>query len=172
MDMKNKPIDEALRDFQILFRMPGEAQKIDKIMQIFALEYYRFNREGEIRSEDAAYILAFAIMMLHTSLHNPAVKRRTTKKQWVSMNRGCNEGENFKEQFLLDIYDRISKVSPSSYCMVLGPTGPSMLCAAHDSCIGCVCVCIFRGSSPQARTTRPRCVRLRGTSSATRTPPG
>ena len=59
--------------------------------QIFALEYYRFNKDRVIKSEDAAYILSFAIMMLHTALHNPSVKNRTTKKQWVSMNRG--EGE-------------------------------------------------------------------------------
>ena len=55
---------------------------------MFALEYFRFNRDGVIKSEDAAYILAFAIMMLHTSLFNRSVKNRTTKKQWVSMNRG------------------------------------------------------------------------------------
>ena len=33
-------------------------------------------------------MLSFAIMMLHTSLHNPTVQHRTTTKQWVSMNRG------------------------------------------------------------------------------------
>ena len=60
---------------------------------MFALEYYRFNKERVIKSEDAAYILSFAIMMLHTSLHNPSVKSRTTKKQWVSMNRGEEGGE-------------------------------------------------------------------------------
>ena len=61
---------------------------IHSTAQMFALEFFRFNKEGLIKSEDAAYILAFAIMMLHTSLHNPSVKNRTTKKQWVSMNRG------------------------------------------------------------------------------------
>ena len=74
----------------------GEAQKIDKIMEIFALEYFKHNKEiGSVRSEDAAYILSFAIMMLHTALHNPSVKHRTTKREWVSMNRGmyvCIEG--------------------------------------------------------------------------------
>ena len=67
----------------------GEAQKIDKIMEIFALEYYKNNKEqGAIKSEDSAYILSFAIMMLHTALHNPSVKHKTTKREWVSMNRG------------------------------------------------------------------------------------
>ncbi len=68
----------------------GEAQKIDKIMEVFALEYYKANKEegAPIRSEDAAYMLSFAIMMLHTSLHNPSVRSRITKKQWITMNRG------------------------------------------------------------------------------------
>ena len=60
-------------------------------MEIFALEYYKHNKEeGAIKSEDAAYILSFAIMMLHTALHNPSVKHKTTKREWVSMNRGMS----------------------------------------------------------------------------------
>ena len=67
----------------------GEAQKIDKIMEVFALEYFKHNMgTSPVKSEDAAYMLSFAIMMLHTSLHNPSVRMRTSKKQWVSMNRG------------------------------------------------------------------------------------
>ena len=69
--------------------MQGEALKIDKIVDIFALEYFKHNKENSsIKSEDAAYILSFAIMMLHTSLHNPSVKHKTMKREWVSMNRG------------------------------------------------------------------------------------
>ena len=41
-----------------------------------------------MENEDAAYILSFAIMMLHTSLHNPSVKHKTSIKLWVTMNRG------------------------------------------------------------------------------------
>ncbi|XP_064399910.1 uncharacterized protein LOC135346271 isoform X2 [Halichondria panicea] len=107
MDMRDKPIDDALRQFQQIFRMPGEAQKIDKIMEVFALEYYKANKDAQIRSDDAAYMLSFAIMMLHTSLHNPSVRSRITKKQWITMNRGCNESENFPETMLTDVYERI-----------------------------------------------------------------
>ena len=55
--------------------------------QIFAAEYVKANR-GVFETEDAAYILSFSIMMLHTSLHNPYVKHRTSKEQWLKMNRG------------------------------------------------------------------------------------
>ena len=79
--------------------MQGEAQKIDKIMEIFALEYFKHNKEnGSVKSEDAAYILSFAIMMLHTALHNPSVKHKTTKREWVSMNRGERERERERER--------------------------------------------------------------------------
>ena len=58
-------------------------------MEVFAVEYYKGNKDvGSIRSEDAAYMLSFAIMMLHTSLHNPSVRSRISKQQWVTMNRG------------------------------------------------------------------------------------
>ena len=57
-------------------------------MQVFASEYYKHNAGDIIKSEDAAYVLSFAIMMLHTDLHNPSVKRHMTKKDWLRMNRG------------------------------------------------------------------------------------
>ena len=58
-------------------------------MEVFALEYYKNNKaSGVFKTEDGAYILSFSIMMLHTSLHNPSVKSRTSKKQWITMNRG------------------------------------------------------------------------------------
>ena len=58
--------------------------------QVFAGEYYRHNECGIINSEDAAYVLAFATMMVHTDLHNPAVRRHMTKTDWLRMNRGKN----------------------------------------------------------------------------------
>eukprot|EP00731_Ephydatia_muelleri_P037364 Em0450g2a len=107
IDMKDRNIDEALREFQTLFLMPGEAQKIDRIMQIFAAEYIDANgiqfgsedhkqlsvleyltaSQWEFETEDAVYVLSFSIMMLHTSLHNPSVKHRDSKEQWIKMNR-------------------------------------------------------------------------------------
>ena len=41
---------------------------------------------------DTCYILAFAVIMLNTSLHNPNVKDKPTTDQFVSMNRGIDDG--------------------------------------------------------------------------------
>ncbi|KAG7256923.1 hypothetical protein CRUP_027382, partial [Coryphaenoides rupestris] len=64
---------QALRQFLWSFRLPGEAQKIDRMMEAFAQRYCTCN-PGVFQSTDTCYILSFAIIMLNTSLHNPNVK--------------------------------------------------------------------------------------------------
>lgn len=46
--------------------------------------------------------------MLATDLHSPAIKDKMTKQQWKNMQRGVNDGKDFEEAFLEEIYDRIA----------------------------------------------------------------
>ena len=57
----------------VLFISPGEAQKIDRMMETFAQRYCQLNPDIFTNS-DTCYVLSFAIIMLNTSLHNPSVK--------------------------------------------------------------------------------------------------
>jgi brefeldin A-inhibited guanine nucleotide-exchange protein len=60
---------------------------------------------------DAAFILAFSIIMLNTDLHNPAIKeeRRMTKEGFIRNNRGICDGQDLPEEMLISIFDRIKK---------------------------------------------------------------
>lgn len=49
---------------------------------------------------DTCYVLSFAIIMLNTSLHNPAVKDKPTVDRFVAMNRGINEGGDLPRELL------------------------------------------------------------------------
>ena len=137
------PIDDALRALLAQFRLPGEAQKIDRIMEKFAEvgcckamlfqvlvmhalhrggllfpkaqrcwqrlclshgreaavvsllalapptrppQRYCADNPGRFRNADAAYMLAFAIIMLNTDAHNPHAERRLAAADFVSMN--------------------------------------------------------------------------------------
>ncbi|GKC85045.1 brefeldin A-inhibited guanine nucleotide-exchange protein 5 [Tanacetum coccineum] len=60
----------AIREFLRGFRLPGEAQKIDRIMENFA-ECYRAENPGLFKNADTAYAYAYAIIMLNTDAHNP-----------------------------------------------------------------------------------------------------
>uniref|UniRef100_A0A3P8VN02 Cytohesin 1a n=1 Tax=Cynoglossus semilaevis TaxID=244447 RepID=A0A3P8VN02_CYNSE len=94
------------RQFLWSFRLPGEAQKIDRMMEAFAQRYCQCN-SGVFQSTDTCYILSFAIIMLNTSLHNPNVKDKPTVERIISMNRGINDGGDLPEDLLRNLYDSI-----------------------------------------------------------------
>ena len=53
-------------------RLPGEAQKIDRLMEKFAERFLKCN-PGSFKSADVAYVLAYSVIMLNTDAHNPQV---------------------------------------------------------------------------------------------------
>ena len=76
-DAQASEFDEAIRAFLNGFRLPGEAQKIDRIMEKFAERYCRCNTQA-FTSADTAYVLAYSVIMLNTDAHNPGVKNKVT----------------------------------------------------------------------------------------------
>ncbi|TWW53154.1 SEC7 and coiled-coil domain-containing protein 1 [Takifugu flavidus] len=97
---------QALRQFLWSFRLPGEAQKIDRMMEAFAQRYCRCN-PGVFQSTDTCYVLSFAVIMLNTSLHNPNVKDKPSVQRFTAMNRGINDGGDLPEDLLRNLYDSI-----------------------------------------------------------------
>lgn len=113
IDFSDMLFDEAIRLFLLGFRLPGEAQKIDRIMEKFAASYAQQNKDV-FSHADTAFILAFSIIMLNTDLHNPSIKpsRRMTLESFQKNNRGIGEnGANLPDEFLAGIYHRIKKDS-------------------------------------------------------------
>ncbi|PFH46320.1 hypothetical protein AMATHDRAFT_7967 [Amanita thiersii Skay4041] len=107
LDFKDLPFVDALRVFLQAFRLPGEAQKIDRYMLKFAERYIAGNSKTPFANADAAYVLAYSVIMLNTDAHNPQVKKRMTKADFIKNNRGINDNADLPEQYLSDIYDDI-----------------------------------------------------------------
>ncbi|XP_030840095.1 cytohesin-1 isoform X2 [Strongylocentrotus purpuratus] len=105
-EFKDMILVQALRQFLWSFRLPGEAQKIDRMMECFAKRYCETN-PGVFESTDTCYVLSFAIIMLNTSLHNPNVKDKPTLERFFHMNRGINEGGDLPEDLLKSLYESI-----------------------------------------------------------------
>lgn len=72
---------ESIRYFLRGFRLPGEAQKIDRIMEKFAERYCKCN-PNSFTSAETAYVLAYSVIMLNTDAHNSMVK---DKVPWESL---------------------------------------------------------------------------------------
>ncbi|XP_052646528.1 cytohesin-4 [Harpia harpyja] len=102
----NLNLVQALRQFLWSFRLPGEAQKIDRMMEAFANWYCKCN-PGVFQSTDTCYILSFSIIMLNTSLHNPNVKDKTPFERFVSINRGIDDGADLPEELLKNLFESI-----------------------------------------------------------------
>ncbi|KAK2512774.1 Cyth4 [Columba guinea] len=102
----NLNLVQALRQFLWSFRLPGEAQKIDRMMEAFANWYCKCN-PGVFQSTDTCYILSFSIIMLNTSLHNPNVKDKPPFERFVSINRGIDNGGDLPEELLKNLFESI-----------------------------------------------------------------
>ncbi|KAI0985612.1 hypothetical protein GJ496_002658 [Pomphorhynchus laevis] len=109
LDLSEMSFIAALRKFLSGFRLPGEAQKIDRLMEKFAARYCECNQYLEIfSSADTAYVLAYSIIMLTTDLHSAQIKHKMTKDQYINLNKGINESRDLPYNYLSKIYDEIA----------------------------------------------------------------
>ncbi|GAA0168592.1 guanyl-nucleotide exchange factor [Lithospermum erythrorhizon] len=108
MNFSGLKFDAAIREFLKGFRLPGEAQKIDRIMEKFA-ERYCADNPDIFKNADTAYVLAYAVIMLNTDAHNPMVWPKMSKDDFVRINALNDAEESAPKDLLEEIYDSIVK---------------------------------------------------------------
>ncbi len=116
-EFAGQSILDCMRIFLSAFRLPGEAQQIDRILVAFS-EYCHSNsaegRSGLLQNAEVTYLLSFSIIMLNTDRHNPNIKddRRMTVDQFVKNNtnygKDVNQTVPLPRPFLEAIYASIS----------------------------------------------------------------
>ncbi|KAI1800775.1 Sec7-domain-containing protein [Daldinia bambusicola] len=107
MDFTQRRFVDALRQFLQSFRLPGEAQKIDRFMLKFANRYVMGNPNA-FANADTAYVLAYSVILLNTDLHSSKIARRMTKEDFIKNNRGINDNADLPDEYLIGIYDEIA----------------------------------------------------------------
>ena len=108
MDFTRRRFVDALRQFLQSFRLPGEAQKIDRFMLKFAERYITGNPNA-FANADTAYVLAYSVIMLNTDQHSVKVKgKRMTVEDFIKNNRGINDNADLPNEYLSSIYDEIT----------------------------------------------------------------
>jgi len=106
LDFSQFTFDEALRFFLSTFRLPGEAQQIDRIVQNFAERYHALH-PGVFSMADTAYVLAFSIIMLNTDAHSAQIEHKMTLAQFLRNNRGIDNGGDLPDELMTDLYRKI-----------------------------------------------------------------
>lgn len=115
-DYQGLRVDEAIRLLLRTFRLPGESQQIERIVELFAKryadcqeEYHPENEEEEFvkPDSDSVFVLSYSIILLNTDLHNPQVKRQMTLDAYKRNLRGTFNGGDYPEWYLAKIYSSI-----------------------------------------------------------------
>ncbi|EXJ82494.1 hypothetical protein A1O3_06307 [Capronia epimyces CBS 606.96] len=108
MDFGKRRFVDALRQFLQSFRLPGEAQKIDRFMLKFA-ERYLTGNPNAFANADTAYILAYSVILLNTDQHSTKMKGpRMTVEDFIKNNQGINDGQDLPAEYLTSIYEDIA----------------------------------------------------------------
>lgn len=107
MDFSKKRFVDALREFLQSFRLPGEAQKIDRFMLKFAHRYVTGNPNA-FANADTPYVLAYSVILLNTDLHSSKIAKRMSKADFIKNNRGINDNADLPDEYLIGIYDDIA----------------------------------------------------------------
>lgn len=71
------------------------------------VEKERWEKSSPMKTQDAVMVLAYAIIMLSTNLHNANVKQKMEVHEFLRQNRDVNDGANFPGDYLFDIYTSI-----------------------------------------------------------------
>jgi Sec7-like guanine-nucleotide exchange factor len=101
MKFTGQEFDRAMRTLLSKFRLPGEAQQIERVIWEFALAFYEANIDS-YDNADELFPLAYAIIMLSTDAHNPKQERKMTCDEFVkNTRRPC---PSISEDYLSHIY--------------------------------------------------------------------
>jgi len=104
----NLTLDAALRKFLLQFCLTGETQDRERVLLHFSKRFLECNpylRGETFQSHDSVHTLTCAIMLLNTDLHNEALQqRKMTPEEFVENLAELNDGHNFPENLLREVY--------------------------------------------------------------------
>ncbi|XP_043279451.1 Golgi-specific brefeldin A-resistance guanine nucleotide exchange factor 1 [Venturia canescens] len=108
-DFHNTRIDQALRQYLESFRLPGEAPVISLLLEKFA-DHWHDSNGRPFASADAAFTLAYAVIMLNVDQHNYNAKRQSipmTAEEFKRNLKKVDGGADFDQDMLDEIYTSI-----------------------------------------------------------------
>ncbi|EFO61719.1 Protein transport protein Sec7 [Giardia lamblia P15] len=104
----------TIRYYLSFFHIPGESQQIERIMKVFSQHFVHLfsllpddMKGGTTFTQELAYILSYAVLMLNTDLHNSSVKEKMTKDMFIKNTKCADKQDLIQVQFLAELYDGI-----------------------------------------------------------------
>jgi hypothetical protein len=83
LSLSQRDLLYALRTVIAQFRLPGEGQVINRIMETFSQVYCSLNK-GFFKDPDNVHTLAMLVLTLNTATHNPNEQRKISIENWIA----------------------------------------------------------------------------------------
>lgn len=118
-------LDTALRFYLETFKLPGEAQKIQRVLEAFSERFYDHQSAEIFSTKDTVLILSYSLIMLNTDQHNPQVKNKMTAEDFIRNNRNINEGNDLPREYLSEMFNSIQSnplLAPTSTDLDMKPS--------------------------------------------------
>ncbi|KAI3824074.1 hypothetical protein L1987_05521 [Smallanthus sonchifolius] len=132
-DFQEMNLDIALRVFLETFRLPGESQKIQRVVEAFAERYYE-QSPNILANKDAALLLSYSLIMLNTDQHNTQVKKKMTENDFIRNNRRINGGNDLPREYLSELYHSICE----NEIRMIPEQGVGLPVMTHDNWVGLI----------------------------------
>lgn len=148
----------TIRYYLSFFRIPGESQQIERIMKVFSQHFvHLFSllpddiKGGTTFTQELAYILAYAVLMLNTDLHNSSIKEKMTRDMFIRNTKCADKQDLIQVSFLAELYDGIVS-SPFSINEIrtkqfIGSHGFPQLCKKLGKYLSIELDCIYQESA-------------------------
>ncbi|TPP46870.1 Sec7 domain family protein [Leishmania donovani] len=102
-EFHNKPLLDSIREMVFLLCLPGESQKIDRVMESFAKHWYQQNVTYR---EDGTLVKDETLNPFHSD-SGAFVAQQMKREDFVKMNRGIDDGKDIPAAYLGSIYDDV-----------------------------------------------------------------
>ena len=91
---KEHNLEEFIRLFTSNFLLTGESQQIARVLDTITQFYFKRQDSANctLKSSDATYTFANAILILNTDLHNTKNEEKISLENFIKMCKKINEG--------------------------------------------------------------------------------
>ena len=94
------------------FRLAGvESQVVLRVMEGFSFKFFEHDKTKIFTDGDEAYEMAYLIIVLQTTMHNPNIKQKLRPKDFVLQAKACcpKSYDSLPENYINILYDNVGK---------------------------------------------------------------
>lgn len=92
------------------FRLAGvESQVVLRVMEGFSYKFFEYDKKGLFVDKDEAYEMAYTIIVLQTTMHNPNIKQKLPAKDFILQAKSsCPKSyDTLPENYVQILYDNV-----------------------------------------------------------------